>query len=154
MGRINPVIFSGQNEFSDALGEKTAKMLEAAHNIVAKGSLIIAGHARETFRGNPGGKTVSAKGNTYYSFKPPYQATPPMPTSRSGRLQRSVGTYYKVTEVPGGWESKVGARVSYARYVEFGTSRMAKEPFMSVGIDRSRTEIESLAEYEWAQAAM
>ena len=128
------------------------RMLLAARAIVEKGTLIIAGHAKETFRGRPGGQRISAKGNTYYSFKPPYQATPPTPTSRSGKLQNSIGSYYRVTKTEGGWMAETGTKVKYAPYVEYGTGRMAKEPYMSTGVDHSRSEIESLAQAEWAKA--
>ena len=147
------VILRGVREFQNALMDNEVRLLEASKRIVEQGALIVAGHARETFRGRPGGKVVSQKtGKTYYSFKPPYQATPPTPTSRSGKLQNSVGTYYRVTKVEGGWMAETGTKVNYAPFVEYGTSRMAKEPYMSTGIDRSRSEIESLAELEWAKA--
>ena len=146
------VILRGTNEFSNALKDNSERMILASRRIVEQGALIIAGRARETFKGRPGGKVVSKTGTTYYSFKPPYQATPPTPTSRSGKLQSSVGTYYRVTRTEGGWMAETGTKVSYAPFVEFGTSRMSKEPYMSVGIDRSRSEIESLAELEWAKA--
>ena len=148
------VILRGLREFEGSLDAHNERVLAASKRIVEQGALIIAGRARETFRGRPGGQVVSAKGKTYYSFKPPYQATPPTPTSRSGKLQRSVGTYYRVTMVEGGWMAETGTKVKYAPFVEYGTVHMAKEPYMSVGIDHSRSEIESLAELEWAKAVM
>lgn len=147
------VIFHGVREFDDAVRADEAKLLEAARNIVSKGSLIIAGEAKKVFKPRPGGQRTSRRtGKTYYSFVAPYQATPPVPTSRSGKLQNSVGSFYRVTKIEGGWEADVGTRVAYAPYVEFGTSRMQKEPYMSVGVDRSKDEIERLAEFEWAKA--
>ena len=149
------VILRGLREFEGSLDAHNERILAASRRIVEKGVLVIAGRAQETFRGRPGGKVVSQKsGKTYYSFKPPYQATPPSPSSRSGKLQNSIGSYYRVTEVAGGWMAETGTKVSYAPFVEYGTIHMAKEPYMSVGIDHSRSEIESLAEYEWAQAVI
>ncbi len=152
------VIFHGVREFDDAVRADEAKLLEAARNIVSKGSLIIAGEAKKVFRPFPGGQKVHVRGKdagkTYYSFVAPYQATPPVPTRRSGNLQDSIGTFYRVTKIEGGWMSVTGPKqdIKYAPYVEFGTSHMQKEPYMSVGVDRSKDEIERLAEYEWAKA--
>lgn len=149
------VILHGVREFNDAIVADEAKMLEAARNIVSKGALIIAGEAKKVFRANPGGKRVSQKsGNTWYSFRAPYQAIPPTPTSRSGKLQTSIGTFYRVTKTEGGWMAETGPKqdIKYAPYVEFGTTHMAKEPYMSVGVERSRDDIERLAEFEWAKA--
>ena len=149
------VILHGVREFDDALVADEAKLLEAARNIVSKGALIIASEAKKVFRPRPGGQRTSQKsGKTYYSFVAPYQATPPVPTSRSGKLQTSIGDFYRVTKTEGGWMAQTGPdnKIDYAAYVEFGTSHMAKEPYMSVGIDHSKDQIVRLAEYEWAKA--
>lgn len=149
------VILHGVREFDDAIHVSNDRLSEAARNIVSKGALIIAGEAKKVFRPRPGGQRTSKKsGKTYYSFVAPYQATPPVPTSRSGKLQNSIGSFYRVTRTEGGWMAQTGPgkRIDYASYVEFGTTHMAKEPYMSVGIDHSKDEIERLAEYEWAKA--
>ena len=149
------VILHGVREFDDALRADEARLLEASRNIVSKGVLIIASEAKKVFKPRPGGQRTSQKtGKTYYSFVAPYQATPPTPTSRSGKLQNSIGTFYRVTKIEGGWMAETGPSksVKYAPYVEFGTSHMAKEPYMAMGIEHSKDAIERLAEYEWAKA--
>ncbi len=151
------VVLRGVNEFSDALRADVEKASIAARTIVTKGALIISGEAKKTFRGRPGGQMISKSGRTYYSFKAPYQAVPPQATSRSGRLQNSIGSpagdgVMTVTKTPGGWQSTFGTRVSYAPYVEYGTKFMAKEPFMRQGLDNSKEKVQMLAEAEWAKA--
>ena len=138
------VILHGIREFHDALKVDEAKMLEAARNIVAKGTLIIASRSKEVFKPRPGGQRVSQKtGKTYYSFVAPYQATPPVPTSRSGKLRNSLGSFYRVTKIEGGWQADVGTKVTYAPFVEFGTSRMQKEPYLATGLDHSKEDSET-----------
>ncbi len=56
------------------------------------------------------------------------------PAIDTGRLRQSVGFDAAPREV------EVGAGVSYAGYVQDGTSRMAARPFLDVGIDRTVRE--------------
>ena len=151
------VVLHGVNEFRDALVASSEKASVAARTIVTKGALIISGEAKKTFRGRPGGQMISKSGRTYYSFKAPYQAVPPTPTSRSGKLKNSIGSptgdgVMSVSKTIGGWQATFGTAVKYAPYVEFGTKFMEKEPFLRRGLDESKEKIQMLAEAEWAKA--
>jgi hypothetical protein len=157
------VILEGKNEF---LGELTAKKEAAslaAFNIVTKGRLIVATKSRKTFRAFPGGRRISQNppwnpafkshiGRTYYVFIPPYQATPPQATNRSGLLSKSIvgGPVTKVGE--GAWMGLVGTKLNYAQYVEFGTKHMTKEPFLETGLRNSAEDLKALTEVEWEKA--
>jgi hypothetical protein len=155
MANGSVITIHGVSKFTDSLKHHSAAASEAARNIVSTGALLIASEAKRQFRPRPGGQRTSQKsGKTYYVFTPPYQAVPPQPTSRSGALQTSIGKFYRITKMPAGWKSEIGPTVNHAPYVEFGTSRMQKEPYMATGISHSRGAIERLAEAEWAKAAV
>jgi len=95
---------------------------------------------------------MAKSGNTYYVFVPPFSATPPKPTNRSGHLQESIAGGPVVRMGPTAWAGMVGTSETYARYVEFGTKFMAKEPFLKTGLRNSRGDLQELAEAEWEEA--
>ena len=153
---------SGIPEFDDALGEMSAAILEACRTVVRGGALLVATEAKKGFRPYPGGRTVSKNkpwnprfqshiGRVYYSFAPPFQAQPPVPTRRSGALQTSIGSLLEVRTSARGASAIMGTRLQYANYVEYGTSKMAKEPFMEKALNDSRERIQALAESEIAK---
>ncbi len=144
------VIMKDLNKFEDALKGNAEAADKAARNIVEKGGLIIASAARKQFRPRPGGQKTSKSGRIYYTFKPPYNAIPPKPTSRSGKLQESL-LLLSVRPIMNGWRSDTGTRVPYAEYVEYGTSKMAREPFLSKAAEESEDEIVRLSEVEWGK---
>jgi len=147
------VILEGKNEFLEGLEFKKEAASLAARNIVTKGRLIVATKARKTFRPYPGGKrTAQTSGKTYYVFIPPYQATPPQATNRSGALSKSIvgGPVIQIGETR--WAGYVGTSLKYAEYVEFGTIFMTKEPFLQTGLRNSREDLQALAESEWMKA--
>jgi HK97 gp10 family phage protein len=148
--------------FLDGLEEMKGKVEVVGRKIVERGGLLIATKARENFRPYPGGKTVSKNkpwnprfqshiGRVYYSFAPPFQAAPPLVTRRSGLLQTSIKVQ-SVLKTLGGWASFTGTTTKYAPYVEYGTGRMKKEPFMEQALTDSIPEIMDLANEEWAKA--
>src|ERR1019366_5026345 len=123
------VIFRGEKELQDALITSVASANAATRRIVERGSLLMLSEAKRTFRKRPGGQITAKSGRTYYSFKPPYNAVPPQPTSRSGALAGSLGTVYQISPVGAdGWIARFGTKFSYAAAVEHGTRYMAKEP--------------------------
>ena len=155
---------SGIPEFDDALDEMNLRIVEACRKIVQDGALLVATEAKKGFRPYPGGRTVSKNkpwnprfqshiGRVYYSFAPPFQAQPPMPTNRSQMLKNSIGHVFKVMMTDNwGWMGIVGTDRKYAAYVEYGTSRMKPEPFMSKALDDNRGKLEELATEKWAKA--
>lgn len=60
--------------------------------------------------------------------------------ARTGTLRRSIGT--EVRESPDRASARIGpdASVEYARFVEFGTSRMSARPFMRPAYESRRAE--------------
>ena len=150
---MSTIEISGVNRFVDELEGKKLAASNAARNIVTKGRLIVASKARLTFRPYPGGKrTAQTSGRTYYVFIPPYNATPPQATNRSGTLSRSIIGGGVVSVGEGAWMGTVGTSLKYAPYVEFGTKFMTKEPFLETGLRNSREDLQALAEYEWEAA--
>lgn len=122
-------------------------------NIVTKGRLIVATKARKVFKPFPGGRvTAKTSGKTYYVFIPPFQATPPTPTNRSGALSKSIVGGPVVKIGIGTWQGMVGTISKIAPYVEFGTKYMTKEPFLETGLRNSGEDITALAEAEWEKA--
>lgn len=145
------IYLNGVSEFEDAMKSAPDLVDKAARNIVEKGGLIIASEAKRQFRPRPGGQRTSKKtGRIYYSFASPYNAVPPTPTSRSGHLQASLNLI-SVSPVRGGWMSLSGTKVPYAGFVEYGTSHMAKEPYLETSLKDSESKIQRLAEEEWAK---
>lgn len=139
--------------FLRATEEQKIAVDAASFRIITKGLGFIASDAKRRFRPRPGGQRVSRKtGRTYYVYTPPFQATPPQPTSRSGNLAASIGTVTSVSKIPGGWMGVTGTALSYANYVEYGTRYMAKEPFMEYASDKNETKILELAEIEYDKA--
>ena len=142
------VIMKDLNKFEDALKGNVEAADKAARNIVEKGGLIIASAARKQFRPRPGGQKTSKTGRIYYTFKPPYNAIPPKPTSRSGKLQESV-VRLSVTPTSHGWQSETGSLIKYAKYVEYGTALMTQEPFIATGAKESEGRLIELSDAEW-----
>jgi hypothetical protein len=147
------VILEGKNEFIDQLEGKKEAASIAAMNIVTKGRLIVATKARKVFKPFPGGRvTAKTSGRTYYVFIPPYQATPPTPTNRSGALSKSIVGGPVVKVGVGTWRGTVGTINHVAPYVEFGTKFMTKEPFLATGLRNSNQDLQDLAASEWEKA--
>jgi HK97 gp10 family phage protein len=138
------VVVSGVNQFSAGLYKEVAKADIAARNIVTKGAEVIKTEAKKQFRPTQP-KTV--------------KAIPINPTNRTGDLQRSIEM--QGTAVPQGrgvWMSKTGSTISYAGYVEYGTTRMTQSPYpvgypyMKPGLLKSEPAIFIIAEEEWRRA--
>jgi HK97 gp10 family phage protein len=144
---------SGLGKFDSAIAEQVLKVDAASRIIVEKGGLMIASEAKKGFRPRPSGsQRVSKKtGRIYYSFAPPFQATPPIPTNRTGNTSASI-KIQRISPVPGGWMSMTGPSTPYSPFVEYGTSHQQKEPFMETATDKSRIEIQALADEEYAKA--
>ena|ERR1035438_1048997 len=144
---------TGINELSAALDATVLASQVASRRIVTRQALLVATEAKRDFRPYPGGKRISGRtGRAYYSFAPPFQAAPPSVTRRSGALQTSIGKILAVTTVGYGAKAVMGTPLKYAPYVEYGTSRMAKEPFMEAALKKSEAEMQGIAEEEWAKA--
>jgi HK97 gp10 family phage protein len=147
------IVIKGIDKFFGDLDAKKEAASVAAMNIVTKGRLIVATKARKTFRPYPGGRrTAQTSGRTYYVFIPPYSATPPQPTNRSGALSKSIigGPVTKIGVAT--WRGIVGTSLNYAGYVEDGTEFMTKEPFLETGLRNSESDLKALAESEWEKA--
>ena len=147
---------TGINELSAALDATVLASQVASRRIVTRQALLVATEAKKAFRPFPGGKRISQgpkhPGRIYYSYAPPFQAAPPLVTRRSGALQTSIGKILAVTTVGYGAKAVMGTPLKYAPYVEYGTSRMAKEPFMEAALKKSEAEMQGIAEEEWAKA--
>lgn len=143
----------GIAKFDSAIAEQVLKVDAASRQIVEKGGLIIASEAKKGFRPRPSGsQRVSKKtGRIYYSFAPPFQATPPIPTNRTGNTSASI-KIQRISPVPGGWMSMTGPSTPYAPFVEYGTSHQQKEPFMETALDKRLIELRALADEEYAKA--
>jgi hypothetical protein len=129
----------------DSLFVKTAKVNEAARNIVSRGGKVIADTAKEQFREkNPDVKAA------------PPQA--PNPTSRTGELRRSIRVLSVSSLGAGRWQSTTGTKVLYARPVEYGHGSTGNAfPFMRTGFEGAKgvrhwSELSKIYREEWAKA--
>jgi HK97 gp10 family phage protein len=59
---------------------------------------------------------------------------------RTGNLRASIG--HDLTETNGVVEAEIGPTVSYAHFLEHGTSRMAPRPFLGPAFDRRAPNLE------------
>ena len=149
------VLISGLNEFSNGLKGMVVKSDVAARKIVVEGIGIINETAKQEFRAYPGGKTVSQlSGRIYYKGAPQFPASPPNPTNRSGKLRSSIRSFGGAQSLgEGRWMAEGGTRTPYGPYVEYGTSRARKFPFMELGIKDGSDRVAALAERYWGEAA-
>ena len=147
------IVLHNVPEFDRAIVELSLKADLNARRFVTEGGILLASEAKRVFKARPGGQRTSKRtGRTYYSYKPPFQATPPQPTSRSGALQRSINLR-RVYAADGGWKSETGAAdsIQYAAYVEYGTPKMQKEPYMGKALESSKGALSALAERVWSE---
>ena len=146
---------SGIPEFDRSIMAMVERVNVASRKIVERGGLMIASDAKRSFRQRPSGsqRTSAKTGKIYFSFKPPFQAQPPRPTNRTGHLSDSI-RIQGISAIPGGWMSLTGPSMFYAPYVEYGTARMRKEPFMEAAEALNLVKIEELAKVEWTKAVL
>lgn len=162
---MSDIFVSGTNEFDAAIDALAAAADVASRNIVTKGSLLIAGKAKEQYRPRPSGSMKVSQnppwnknfkshiGRVYYDGAPPYQAVPPKPTIRSNATRSSIRTIAIKSLGTSVWMSLTGPTTPYAAFPEFGT-RHIRTPFpaMGNGLKASEDELQSLAEEEWLAA--
>lgn len=123
----------------------------AGERIVVKGSLILEAAAKKEFLPRPlGSMRVAQKtGRVYYAGAPDYPANPPHPTQRTGNLRNSIGMRYVKRLGYGRWESGTGPNMMYGPYVEYGTTRSRKFPYMEPALHKSWLKLQELANKEW-----
>lgn len=147
------VAVSGVDEVDERFEALKAATFEACRNIVEKGTIIVGDAAKRVFRGFPGGQRTShITGHIWYSYAQPYEAHPPVPTSRSGNLQKSIGQLSIEPVGDSGYEGKVGSKLLYAPFVEFGTRKMVKFPYMAPALESSLMVLKALYEDEFTRA--
>jgi len=136
----------GMNEWQERLEKMRVLAQTGAEKFVREGGLIIASNAKRDFLGRPiGSEMKTKKGRVYYAGAPKYPAKPPQPTNRTGNLSASINLQM-VRRTVGGAESLTGTYVKYAPYVNYGTSRSNKFPFMESGLEKSMPALRKLAE--------
>lgn len=59
----------------------------------------------------------------------------------TGTLRRSIHTELQTQAKPGETHAFVGTSLEYAKYVEFGTSRMRAQPFVRPAFDETKGEL-------------
>lgn len=76
-------------------------------------------------------------GRTYIIHNKIHRASAPgePPAVLTGRLRSSIASDLKKNSV------KIGTNVEYAKWLEFGTSRMEARPFLRPALERNRREI-------------
>ena len=135
---------SGVDNVARYLETQTAKLDMAARNIVQKGGLIIANHAKDEFKGDGLSPDINY----------------PHPTNRTHNLRNSIKVLDVKREALGSWSSKTGPTKIYGRRVELGYpggegrghARTRAFPYMGPGFEKSRGELKELYSYEWRKA--
>ena len=134
---------SGVSGFLKGLEEAKIKADLGARQIVEQGGVIIANEAKLQFKEGDG---------------PP---SPPRPTSRTHNLRNSIRTL-EVRKEEGGWSSKTGPTLIYARRVELGYPQgvgrghqMTRPfPYLGPGFENAVPKIDDLAHLVWAKASV
>ncbi len=88
-------------------------------------------------------KDKTGKSGKYYKYKGrQIQASAPgeYPANRSGNLRKSIGFEVK------GQNLEFGARTNakYAKYLELGTRRMGKRPFLNRTVQKNKLEVANI----------
>lgn len=90
-------------------------------------------------RGPRGGKVYKFKGRTIRasaSGEPPQRIT--------GTLRKSLDFVVKGSDY-----LEVGAHADYASFLELGTSKMGKRPFLQTAVDKNKSKIENIVRTEY-----
>jgi HK97 gp10 family phage protein len=145
----------GVDEVIDAMKAAAARADVAARNIVTKGGALIASEAKKQFRARPLGSARKSKksGRVYFQGAPKFPARPSRPTNRSEILNRSIDVQMVNSLGEGKWMSMTGpaGSVKYAPYVEYGTSRARKFPYMKPGLKQATPKIQEIYEVEFSK---
>ena len=143
----------GLDDFTRAINAQAERINKASESIVKKGAAIVGSEAKREFRPRPLGSVRTSKnGRIYYSSKPPFQARPTQPTSRSGNLRNSIHMIEAKQIGPGKWMSSTGPTMMYGAMVEQGTSRSRAFPYMKPGLEKSSEKLKTLYTAEWSKA--
>jgi hypothetical protein len=143
----------GLDTFARAIHAQADRIDKASENIVKKGAAIVGSEAKRGFKPRPIGSVRTSKtGKIYYSSKPPFQARPISPTSRSGHLRDSIHMVEVKRVGPGRWVSSTGPTMKYGAMVEKGSSVARAFPYMAPGLNKSLKILELLYKEEWGRA--
>ena len=91
------------------------------------------GSRLQTVGGRIGADASAAMRRTAYSIEVDAKATAPVDT---GNLRSSISTTITGDGRFGAMTAEVGPTASYGIYLEYGTSRMAAQPYMGPAFDR------------------
>lgn len=137
------ISLEGSKELQAALRDMSDDVRNAVNDAVVGTAVELRGDVIQSVQNGP------ASGRTYQKYKPRrvHTASAPgqPPMSDTGRLASSI--YF--TESFGarrGLEAQVGSNVVYARYLEYGTSRMAARPFFRPAVEEMRAKFQSRLE--------
>lgn len=87
-----------------------------------------------------GAATAAALRKTAYGIERSAKANAPVDT---GALRNSISTSFAGDGRSGAMAAEIGPTVDYGIYVEFGTSRMAGQPFMGPAYDANVPQLEA-----------
>ena len=131
-------------EFRRALRKEQERRLTRAAIIVNRTAKELLSVSGTGVRG-PSGKMVRAVKRTRKTFYGAFPSRPgEPPRKQTGRLRGSVAW-----ELISGLAARVGTNVKYGRYLQLGTSRMGKRPWLDVALKRSVPQITSIMNAPW-----
>lgn len=121
----------GSKELQAALRRASGEVREAASKAVIGTALELQGNIKTSIARGP------ASGRTYQKYNPrrTHTASAPgqPPMSDTGRLVNSI-EFDKIGDLT----ATVGSKLTYALYLEYGTSRMAARPFFRPAVEEIR----------------
>lgn len=136
---------SGQKELQRAFGQLVVVSRAAALTEVRAGILLVQGQARRLTR-------MPGRGRTYQRGRVTHVASAPgdPPAKDRNRLGSVLAAGEAITYQNGGLVAEFGPRnYDVARYLEFGTRRMAPRPYLFRSLEEMRPKI--LAGFRRAQ---
>jgi len=132
---------SGLGKFDAGIQAQKRKVEAATEKFVRQGGEVIAGNARKQFIGGKEAQATDAWRSDAW----------PVPTRRTGNLQRSIRVTY-VGRQGSSWVSQTGPTVKYGRRVELGYTGTGHFPyyttrpfpFLQPGLEQSQDQLQRL----------
>ena len=147
----------GVQRLTDAMEKKILEIDRATRKIAGKAGAVVQAESRAVFRPRPAGSGRKINGRKTYQTRgqspmgDPYAPTPPIPTQRSGILQKSI-QYEVERRGYATYAVRIGPTAKYGRAIELGSTRWRtgnKFPYMAPGYERSRRKIVEIYRREW-----
>jgi len=136
-GMIAAKLITNIDKITDEI-DRAQKIRSTAVGNFVKGKVV------EKLRGNRSGRVYNVPGtSTLYIASAPGEP----PASATGRLRSDIK--FEVKHEIGGYVTIIGSTLEYAPWLEFGTSKMQKRPFLGPVFRKNDNAIKSILRKRW-----